>query len=281
MTCSRIDSPTNNCMRQWIRMVAPAQPRMILMENGYQLATDRMKPLLSDLTAVLDYYGYWYWTWMFYSYQVGCPQIRRRMFLCATLDRPSRPDFIALNDLPLSGDKSVAPIWNWIWDLAGVEPSPGPVTSRTGATVTQHWYHGVDALRVNEHIKKWPEWSRHNYLTPKDWAKIEQDSSKSESWKVKNKPRVWWDCPRDFAGMCMHRPSKMLANEAGAAIIGFYKFVHPSDNRVLTMREMARLMGYPDSWQFHELMPHLIAQGIPVMNARWAADRMLKVIGLR
>jgi DNA (cytosine-5)-methyltransferase 1 len=80
-TCSRIESPTNNCMRMWIRMVVKARPKLILMENGYQLATDRMAPLLGDLTGVLEEAGYQWNTWQFYGYQVGTPQVRRRMFL--------------------------------------------------------------------------------------------------------------------------------------------------------------------------------------------------------
>lgn len=277
MTCSRIESPTNTCMRQWIRMVAPARPRMILMENGYQLATDRLAPLLGDLTGVLDHYGYYWWTWMMYSYQVGCPQIRRRMFLCATLEEPKNRKLLHTDDLPIQGKKS-APSWPWLWDLADVEPSEHPVTTATGAVVTQHWYYDYHSININQIIAAFPDRVRSDYLTTKDWNGA---AHKSEYWKKKHQHRYWPDCPREIGGMCMHRLNATNPDEAIHTILGYYKYIHPTKNRLLTMREMARLMGYPDHWQFHELRPALIAQGIPAQNAYWASDRMLKVLGER
>jgi DNA (cytosine-5)-methyltransferase 1 len=284
MTCSRIESPTNNCMRQWIRMVAPAQPRMILMENAYQLATDRMRPLLDDLTGVLDDHGYWWWTWTFYSYQVGTPQIRRRMFLCATRDKPVSAQLLLLEDLPNQG-KATSPVWPWLWDLADVAPSPGPVATATGAVVEQHYYHREDVLRVNELVNQHVERLATPYWTTKDYEKLlaaAADGDENAKKQVqKNSHLHWPDCPKDFGGMSMHRPHVLQPQLACGAIIGAYRYVHPTARRMLTFREMCRLMGYPDTWNFHEMLPHLIAQGIPVNNSFWAADRMLKVIGLR
>ncbi len=289
MTCSRMGSPTNNCMRQWIRMVAPAMPRMILMENGYQLATDRMSPLLGDLTGVLDHYSYHWWTWMFYSWQLGCPQIRRRMFLCALRsdgdDPIRRPDLLYLNDL--TTDKSAGAVWPHLWDLANVAPSPQPVICEQGWAVTQHWYSDIkNSLRRNELLKEHWDLARSSYITMHEYEvakrKAEQGDKLHAQWLERHAHRLWMDCPREFAGkMHMHRPCRLDWDKPSGAIIGFFKFIHPTVPRFLTMREMARLMGYPDSWQFHALEPHLIAQGIPSMNAAWAADRMLKVAGWR
>lgn len=283
MTCSRMESPTNNCMRQWIRMVAAARPRAILMENGYQLATDRMALLLLDLTNVLDHYGYHWWTWSFYSYQLGTPQIRRRMFLCATLDPPQRVELLDLRDLP-PNDKHLSAPGHALWALTGVTPSPQPVVDREGRTVTQHWYDSDRTAVRNELVNQHWERLREPYVTPYEvqvaQQKIAEGSEPYAKWLKQHYKRLWADCPPDFAQkMHMHRPTRVDWDQACGAIIGFFKFVHPVDRRFLTMREMANLMGYPVDWQFHELSPHLIAQGIPVANARWGAYRLAQVAG--
>lgn len=284
MTGSRIESPTNLCMRQWIRMVAPAQPEMILMENGYQLASEKKALLLKDLTDVLDHYGYYWWTWMFFSYQIGCPQIRRRMFLCATLQQPVREDLLSLQDLP-QGGKELCPIGPWIWDLQGVEPSMQPVTTRNGTVVDQHGYDKESTYNQNLLIRKYWDRLQADYITVKEWERSRDRAAGGDERAVRDfqrlGPRVWPECPKVWQGMQCHRPFVLNWNDASHAVIGAYKYVHPIDQRLLTFRELERLMGYPDTWRFHKMQPHLIAQGIPVHNAYWAADRMLKIVGLR
>lgn len=282
MTCSRITSPTNVCMQQWVRMVAPAGARMILMENGFQLATSRMEPLLNDLTGVLDHYNYHWWTWMFYSWQIGCPQIRRRMFLCATRDAPVRLDLVDLSDLPQdrrsqwTTDNSS--LGRWCWDLQGVAPSPQPVMTRLGQTVTQHWYGDPKAIKYNEYIQEHHERIGKHFVTRKEYER-ELGRDLKTAARIKNK--VWDECPREWAGMMQcHRPHMMDWDQPAQTIINAYKYGHPIDHRLLTHREMSRLMGFPDDWQFHEMRPHLISQGIPVQNARWAADRLARVAGI-
>jgi DNA (cytosine-5)-methyltransferase 1 len=284
MTGSHLSSKTNNCMQEWIRMVAPARPRMILMENAYQLATKRATPLLNDLTGVLDAHGYYWWTWLFYSWQIGTPQIRRRMFLCGTLDQPRHTEFISLQDLPT--DESVGACGKYLEDLVDVAPSDDPITLSDGRVITQHGYGGArQADRWNELIPHHRDRMFTHYYSPKDWEQLKAKAEKGDKFACraieKHEDRLWVECPKEFTGFCSHRPCVIDPARPAPAIIGIYKYTHWQADRVLTMREMARLMGYPDTWNFHSLKPHLIAQGIPVNSARWASSRMARVIGLK
>lgn len=284
MTCSRLESSTNSCMRKWIRMVVKARPRMVLMENAYQLATPRVWPLLSDLAKVLESNGYEWWTWKMYSFQVGTPQVRRRAFLCATLDDIRNPELIELDDIQHK-TKDSEPTWPYLWDLHGVKPSSDPVQTREGRTVTQHGYGPVtEALEeFFECLPKFRSYEKTWFTAPKDSEKLREMASsgdKKAEELLKSRP-IWEDCPSVFSGISMFRPFAIRAFSCAPAMIGSWKYIHTFENRVLTMREMARLMGYPDDWEFHEYNPSLIAQGIPVNNAKWAADRMARVVGLR
>ena len=273
LTLSRITSPTNNCMRQWIRMVVRARPRNIIMENAYQLATDRINPLLQELKDVLAAAGYFPWTWRFYSYQLGTSMIRQRMFLCATLDDVRRPELLGLGDLP--GKKDClrrVDLSYFLGDLCGVAPSPDPVLSAERRWVTQHWYQDDSQLHLNKLIPQC--WDRiksgDGWYSPKDWAKT------SESERARMGHRLWADCPREFGGMHSFRPHVINFGRPCPTFI-HYNMVHPYDQRLLTMRELARLMGYPDHWQFHKLQANYIAQGIPVTNMRWCVERVSRL----
>jgi DNA (cytosine-5)-methyltransferase 1 len=284
MTGMRLNSPTNNCMRQWMRMVVRARPRMILMENAYQIAVDRCKPILDDLTDVLDAEGYWWWTWLFYSYQLGCPQIRRRAFVCAVVEPPAREDLVELFDLPADRDFSDPRCHTktWIWDLEHVAPSPEPVTSAAGLRVPQHWYRERSLEWVEEAAKHRDRYKT-GYCTPHEWARMmklyeENPTIAAHKKLMKLRSKYWHDPPKILNNiMHCYRPQIPLWDGPANAIIGEYKYLHPNQDRLLTMREMARLMGYPDNWLFHQLDPHLIAQGIPSQNAYWAATRMRQI----
>lgn len=291
MTGSHLSSETNTCMRQWMRMVAPAQPAMILMENGYQLAMPRCQVLLDDLTNVLDEHHYNWGTWEFYSYQVGCPQIRRRMFLWAIHEQVPivQPQLVSLYDLPQCSKKGVpqnAQIWTYLWDLADTPPAEGWVQASTGQWMQQHWYGGNTAkvLDANRELEKHSARVRGKYFSPADYMrqyrKAVAGDEAARKWCEKNFSKTWAECPSHFGStFASHRPHAPTWDAPCGAIIGAYRYVHPTCDRLLTQREMARIMGYPDSWNFHELSPYLIAQGIPAMNAYWAADRMVRMVG--
>jgi site-specific DNA-cytosine methylase len=285
-TCSRIESPTNNCMRMWIRMVTKARPKLILMENGYQLATDRMAPLLGDLTGVLEDAGYLWNTWQFYGYQVGTPQVRRRMFLFGIREDIEVKNLQlakSLGDLTSKDRKNVCPTRPHLEDFFGVAPSQEPVVTRSGKTVTQHWYDSPMTLRGNELLLQ-----HHEFITAnRRWFTLKEYEAAINKAEAGNKLAlreietipVWPDCPSEFGGHLFRRPRPIPLDEAGPTVIGDFFLFSPVDLRFLTMRELARLMGYPDEWQFHRCNVKLVAQGIPTHSSRWAAERLRKIVG--
>jgi site-specific DNA-cytosine methylase len=255
------------------------------MENGYQLATERLWPLLSDLTQVLEDSGYKWWTWKKYSYQVGTPQVRRRAFLCATRDTIKRPELIDITAITANKNRAASPTLPWLQDLIGIKPSAEAVKTREGRLVSQHWYGPASSyhLGLQETIAKGRQYVDHGYTTPRDVEKLKKLAAEGDvdaAQRLDNLNNVWEECPAELQGMSMFRLFTIKFLECAPAIIGSYKYVHPIDDRVLTMREMARLMGYPDDFEFHDLNPSFIAQGIPVNNAKWGAERLMRVVGI-
>lgn len=275
------DSSTNAEMRHWIRMVVKGRPRSIIMESGYQLDTPSFARLLKDLTNVLDDAGYWWWTWRAFSWQWGTPQLRRRMFLVASQDQPVRTDLLGVDDLPT--DKAATPCGPYLADLAPVLPQPEPIKLPDGRVITDHWWLGAEGVqRLNDVIVHHRSRFEGGCVTPKQleiYAALAEKDPRQQGPYEKAMAKLWADIP-DFLNMkrFANFPVVLKPNLPARTMIGIHRFIHPFTDRILTVREMARLMGYPDTWRFHKCDPHYAIQGVPTWNANWVASRLREVV---
>lgn len=75
-------------------------------------------------------------------------------------------------------------------------------------------------------------------------------------------------------------PSRLDENGLAPSLASVMEFIHPKEDRPLYIREYARLMGYPDTFEFvnDAKVPYIqsIAQGVPVNFARWISGELLK-----
>jgi DNA-methyltransferase (dcm) len=80
--------------------------------------------------------------------------------------------------------------------------------------------------------------------------------------------RMHWDAPSNTIRTTFQNPSKG-------------RYVHPDENRVITLREGARLQGVPDDWRFHGSPTQIarqIGNGVPVPLGRAVARAVLTLV---
>ena len=95
------------------------------------------------------------------------------------------------------------------------------------------------------------------HLCPPSWFKI--GCQATDIWG-----RMLWDEPANTLRCCFYNPSKG-------------RYLHPEENRVLTLREGARLQGVPDEWQFEgprTVVCRQIGNGVPIPLAAAVANRL-------
>jgi site-specific DNA-cytosine methylase len=288
---------TNASMRHWIRMVVQGTPRAILMESGYQLDTPRYQPLLADLVSVLERAGYFWWTWQIKSWQVGTPQVRKRMFLCASRYlEESNIHLLELKDLPDQPRNLGLTACEALGHLVGVSPVHGiksTVIDRLGRVLTAHTY-DPKGWKMYPHAGMARRFLQsrqfRTYLTPRQHQYYVNYLNNAKTLGVRERaqysldimtPKLWAECPPELNQSQTFKNMVMVApNEVAPTVIGEWRYLHWEDDRLLTMRELATLMGYPDDWQFHAPDPKIIARGVPINNAYWAALRLRKLGGL-
>lgn len=284
MTGCHVDSPTNTCMIDWIHMAINTKPKLILMENAYQIGTNAGRVLREYMFSQLIANGYTPWVWVFYSWQLGCPQTRRRAFLCAVRNQKISESFyekiVSLSDLPEEPDPEMNVI-SHIWDLENTEPKEtGYVKSALGHLTDMHWWDNT-GRRVSEYLRDHPEHfdiaTNIHFMTPKQaklWVNGTEKQKKEYEKKLKE-GLYWHDCPQLFESMQQFRKPHLTPLYGPAhTVLSDFRLVHPTRRRLITMREQARLMGYSDDWRFTVCRANLTAQGVPAINSKWAVNRL-------
>jgi site-specific DNA-cytosine methylase len=168
--------------------------------------------------------------------------------------------------------------------MRGIAPSPNPVVANNGELAHQHWWDDR-TRRGNEYLVGKREMVRQGYVTPKmlhTWERMVAKDEKHRQQYERAKSQLWADCPPELNfSQFFTRVLEIDDDKFAPTMIAVFRFLHPNEDRVLTLREMALLMGYPITWKFHQLRVGFAIQGVPVANGRWVADRLLKVVGRR
>lgn len=82
---------------------------------------------------------------------------------------------------------------------------------------------------------------------------------------------------------------RLVANEPARTITrwvfhpGSGRFIHPHDDRVITIREAARLQSFPDSFVFkgtYIQKSHQVGESVPPLLARRIAERVKEVLAV-
>lgn len=101
------------------------------------------------------------------------------------------------------------------------------------------------------------------------------------SWHFKRRSGAWADESLIEKNMEMGftRPKRWRYDKTAFVIIGgaMYLVVHPTQNRMLTHRECARVMGFPDDWRIEPLqglrgLEEGWGKGVSVQAGRWIAN---------
>jgi DNA (cytosine-5)-methyltransferase 1 len=77
---------------------------------------------------------------------------------------------------------------------------------------------------------------------------------------------------------------RLISNQPSPTVMGKSRFIHPYDQRLCTVREHARLMSFPDDFQFYGSIDHQynqVGESVPPLMAKAIADqaqtRFLKI----
>ena len=272
------DSPINDCMWAFAHYVSRVKPVIAAFES-VQGAGRMGRGLMRELRAyVVEQTGIQYnLTHVFMNaLMTGAAQNRKRYFW-------------VLHQGPFgvsTPPRHPATVHDAIWDLQGLEltidaQDPGPYRPSnwakivTGAGTRKITWHQTDNKPATRRIIAlaetglWAQETGHPAVAkavydrdgrlPHPWEDIDPHT---KNWGFYETRRVSW--------------TRYMHVLTGG---GLDSFIHPTENRPLTMREASRFMGYPDAWDWGGAASInqagvWIGKGLAVQAGRWLSEQV-------
>lgn len=289
-----LDDPRNSLVKDFVRIVGELEPNFFVFENVKGLTVGKHKAFLNEVIEEFKSYGYKVLTpWqVLNAHNFVVPQGRARLFLIGAregLELPNYPDMLTRPAGRPDGKCSLPEgptCFDALGDLPDAESFDG--LSKTDEIETGCWgkpsayARGLrcfsnDAWRYG-HPRIWdPETltsslrTRHTEISRRRFAETSPGSVepisrffKLSSDGVSNTLRAGTDSAR--GAFTSPRP------------------IHYAYPRCVTVREMARLHGFPDWFRFHTTKWHgarQVGNSVPPPLARAVASKILEAAGIK
>lgn len=285
-----LDDPRNSLVREFVRLVDELGAKYFVFENVKGLTLGKQKHFLLELIEEFKAVGYNAQTeWkVLNAHSYGVPQFRERLFLLGArkgLTVPDYPDPITTSPGEKSPDLPLTPTCR---DALGDLPEA----------------EDYDALLETDEVQT-EEWD-----TPSDYA-LQMRCENDEGWGY-GYPRTWNPQLLTSSLRTKHtdisrRRFKQTEGGRTEPISRFYKLkadgvsntlragtnsargaftsprpIHYAAPRCVTVREMARLHGFPDWFRLHMTKWHgarQIGNAVPPPLARKVAEKVIEALG--
>lgn len=230
--------------RSFLEVIRLARPAAVVMENVPDMALDREMFILRTMVHELEDLGYAVEDRVVDTSRHGVPQFRQRLILVALRDR------VAFSWPEESPDKIT--VWNAIGDLPEVEGGWRPARGADGwaeydgpVTEFQHQMRvgvgAADAAKVHDHVTR----------------PVREDDERA--FELMDPTTRYSELPADmkrYRDDIFDDKYKRLDEDGLSRTITAhiakdgYWYIHPRQNRTLTVREAARLQTFPDRFRF-------------------------------
>lgn len=290
-----LDDPRNRLITEFAHRVFELQPRYFVLENVAGLTVGDHRKMLDEVIELFESNGYNVLTpyKVLQAAEFATPQNRRRLFLVGarkdlvlpaypkpiTTARKINGTVVSESDLPLSPS-----VWEAIGDLPDAEEFPELLTG--DSVLAKFKYPSAYAAELRG-VKQDPtDYSRPRYLDEKllsssmrtvhteksvlRFGATQQGAYEPISRFLKLHPDGICNTLR--AGTDSQRGAHTSPRP-----------IHPTSPRVITVREAARLHGYPDWFRFHATKWHgfrQIGNSVPPRLARAVAASLLQADGI-
>ena len=291
-----LDDPRNVLMREFARLVIELQPRYFVMENVAGLTVGAHRQLLDEVVELMRAAGYN----MVLPYRVlqaadfGSPQSRRRLFLIGSRSDVPRASYPGATHTPrtIKGaipGLAVFPLGPSVWDALGDIPNADDYVELLNSDTAQVVYGSPSpySAALRGVVREIDDFSRprafdaglitssartvHTALSVSRFAATKPGATEEVSRFLRLHPD----------GVC-NTLRAGTASDRGAHTAP--RPIHPVYPRVITVREAARLHGYPDWFRFHVTKWNgfrEIGNSVPARLARAVGSALLRADGLK
>ncbi len=244
--------PRNYLYLEFVRIAKELKPRAVVFENVPGFVSLHRGSFFRDLKSRLQKIGYKITVWTVSANDFGVPQARKRVFVVGmrgkTPGTPPRKRGFEPN------------VWESISDLPVAKPrereSPSAFLSYRRKPPSAY----ASFLRGRNAKVDFCETTRHAPTLVKRFRKLRWGET---------------DRPTDHRRLDPHKPAPTIT--AGSRTLTSCRPIHPYADRVLTVREAARLASFPDWYSFPPLTAEAwsqIGNAVPPLMAKAVFGRV-------
>jgi DNA (cytosine-5)-methyltransferase 1 len=252
--------PRNSLLKKYVDLVVAMRPVWFVMENVEGLLTSNDGFFITEAVTQFLRAGYWVRAKKIYMEKYGLPQRRKRVIVVGNLERcafafPEETHTEADTGTQFGSGTPLLSILDAIGDMGTpVESgeitftSPprtdfqrrlrrrgnGPVTLHTLKKVNETTANRIRHLKQGRTMKDLPEELQHASFTRRAYRRV-MDGTPTEKRG---------GAPSGLKRLVGTDPSLTITSASPS------EFVHPTEDRLLTLRECARIQSFPDGFTF-------------------------------
>ena len=273
-----VDDPRNKLVRIYAKAVEDLNPDIFLMENVSGLAS--MKNGIGELVAdelieLFKAMGYKTHFNVLLSADYGVPQLRKRIFFVGVKEElgdgflwPQKTHYPKGSLMSFSGNKEYLTVLDAISDLPSLKS--GEETDKYDSEPLNDYQR---ILRGSNDILYNHKAPKHSELVIKRILNIPPGGNHSD---LPDELKLNSGYPNIYGRLNGKNPADTITANFGCASAPG-KFLHPIDNRVLTVREGARLQSFPDYIEFFGTLSEQYKQvgnAVPPLMAKALAESL-------
>jgi DNA (cytosine-5)-methyltransferase 1 len=274
-----LDDPRNSLVLHFVRLVQELQPKYVVFENVKGLTLGKHAKFLQEVVVALGESEYE----VVLPYKVlnaarfGVPQSRERLFLLAArkgMQRPAYPNENIVRSATVADAISDLPDADTFSELAHSDSVPA------------HWKTKSEYARILRGLItdttdfSFPRKFDQNVLSSSlrtfhtDLSKLRfSETANGETEPISRFRKLAMD------GLCN---TLRAGTDSARGAFTSPRPIHPTYDRVITVREAARLHSYPDWFRFHKTKWHgfrQIGNSVPPLLARAVAREIISALG--
>ena len=291
-----LNSSRRELWESFMTVVEEVRPRAFLMENVPDIALTGDQEIFRNVVSHAEAADYRVHARIIYAWQYGVPQLRPRLFIAGTrigyssplqwpdpqfTDQKAAPCLIdAISDLPpLEGD--------WWEDWQAREAYKGPAT--TYQQLMRDWL-PVNGVELPDHITRKVRGDDRDTFqlmraTGKKYHELEDDQRRYQvTSRAQRDGRVQKESGKEHSFGNKYnilRPDEPCITITAHMSKDGYWYIHPSQDRTLSIREAARVQSFPDGFRFHGTPSnrfHQVGEAVAPLVGYALGEALLKAV---
>jgi DNA (cytosine-5)-methyltransferase 1 len=252
----KLSDPRNSLIYFFIKWVEHFKPIFYAMENVSGILTMANGQIVKKIKTMYNDIGYSSQVKTLVAADYGVPQLRKRVFFIGTREGKSKslkipktnsyltgqrtlfdekrlPEYLTVNDT-LSDILEIEPFRNNNGDASFKEYTEPPKTD-------YQEYLRKDSDKLYDHSAP-----NHSQLVVDRISHVEQGKNHGS---LPPEYRIKGGYPNIYGRLHLKRPADTITGNCGC-VSAPGRFIHPTQNRALSVREAARLQSFPDDYRF-------------------------------